>query len=482
MGKLKGVIRDSVSGAQVAAKVHVMNCGGDFVHPGNSILKVGSGDPFFYSDGKFEVHVPRGYVDIIVERGTEYEPLRQSFYIQASEAVELDLELRRWADLPAQHWYPGNTHIHYNELETWPEERLRLDPEVNDLSVTAVSVLQRGEIPYASNKFPIGFMTDYSTDHRQVDCGEESRHNSSHGAGYGHVMLLNIHNLIEPVSRGNLVSAFDPDYPPLCHACDDARTQGGIVIWCHNGRGMEVPVAAGLGKIDAFNLFDPSWKELEYDIWYRLLNCGIGLPASTGSDWYICSNNRVYVQTEEAFTYKSWLEGLRAGRTFITNGPALFMEVDGVQPGGRIEAPGGGGRKVVGQMEWHSFYPLDRIEWVQNGEVVHSRDLRGSGEQREGKWEVDVAIAGGGWVGARAYGAARDSFAQAVYAHTSPVYIGSGLPAGKVRDAAAFFARGIEESSELIGRFWRFTKDEQRQEVLHLFEEGKKVYTRLMET
>ena len=76
MARLKGTIRDTVSGAKVPAKVHVLNSGGRFVHPVDSILKVGPGDPFFYCDGDFEVVVPRGAVDIVVERGTEYTPLR----------------------------------------------------------------------------------------------------------------------------------------------------------------------------------------------------------------------------------------------------------------------------------------------------------------------------------------------------------------------------------------------------------------------
>ena len=38
-----------------------------------------------------------------------------------------------------------------------------------------------------------------------------------------------------------------------------SRRQGGIVVWCHNGRGMEAPVAAALGKLDGMNLFDPYW-------------------------------------------------------------------------------------------------------------------------------------------------------------------------------------------------------------------------------
>ena len=53
---------------------------------------------------------------------------------------------------------------------------------------------------------------------------------------------------------------------------------------------MEAPVAAALGKLDAFNLFDPFWMDPEYDLWYKLLNCGLRLPASTGTDWFVCSN------------------------------------------------------------------------------------------------------------------------------------------------------------------------------------------------
>ena len=258
MGTLHGVIRDSVSGEPVEAKVHVLTSSGNFVHPADSLLKVGPGDPFFYSAGEFTVDVPRGSTDIIVERGTEYEPLRKVVSAPQKGHVDVELQLKRWTDLPSQGWYPGNTHLHYSENEMQPDARLNLDPKVHDLSVTVVSILQRRELPYASNKYPIGFMTDYSTAHHLVDCGEENRHNYRRGGmAYGHIMLLRIRNVVEPVSRGDLVSDFDPDYPPLCYACDDAKRQGGIVLWCHNGIGMEAPVAAALGKLDAFNLFRP---------------------------------------------------------------------------------------------------------------------------------------------------------------------------------------------------------------------------------
>ena len=293
-------------------------------------------------------------------------------------------------------------------------------------------------------------------------------------------MFLGIRNLVEPVSRGDLVSDFDPDYPPICHACDDARRQGGMVLWCHNGNGMEAPVAAALGKLDAFNLFDPCWKDLEYDIWYRLLNCGIPLPASTGSDWFICSNNRVYVQTHEEFTYENWLQGLQAGQTFITNGPALFLSLDGKQPGGRIEAPGPVAR-LAGRIEWHSHYPLDRIELIHNGCVAQSQVPGTASARRHGEWEFDIQVESNGWVAVRTFGKARDSFAQPVYAHTSPVYIGTGLPAARAPEAAASFVRAIDHAIDCVSHNYRFARDEQREEVLHLFNEGRNVYADLSE-
>ena len=85
----------------------------------------------------------------------------------------------------------------------------------------------------------------------------------------------------------------------------------------------------------------------------------------------------------------------------------------------------------------------------------------------------------GGWR-CRAFGEARDSFAQPVYAHTSPVYVGTGLPTGKAAESATGFAREIERYSETIGRCGRFARDEQREEVLHLFAEGRAAYERLV--
>ena len=473
-----GSIIDRASGERVAARVQVLSSQGMFVQPSDAILKVGAGDPFFYADGVFEVVVPRGPVRVTVERGTEYVPATLDLEAPSHGTLAVDIELVRWTDLGDRGWHPGNTHIHYDEKETRPDERLRLDPRVEDLRMTAISILKRRDLTYATNKYPPGMLTEFSSGHHYVQCGEENRHNftASGPHGYGHVMLLNIRNVVEPVSRGVLVDAFDPDYPPLSYACDDAHRQGGVVIWCHNGQGMEAPVAAALGKLDAFNLFDPHWMDAEYDVYYQMLNAGIRLPASTGSDWFICNGNRVYAHTGGAFEYEDWLQALKQGRTFITNGPALSLTVQGGGPGDEIEARPG--ERLSTLAAWDSHYPVSRVEVLFNGRVVGGESFpHGS---KGGRLEADVPADSDGWIAARLRSDVRDSYHQPIFAHTSPVYVKTGTDSPERSEAARGFDASIERDLEWVRTRGKFYNDKQRREIADLFREGQGVYRAML--
>jgi len=474
---LVGSITDSVTGEQIPAKVQVVNAAGHFVHPDGAILKVGTGAPFFYSDGKFEVNVSRGWTQVTVERGTEYIPAKVAIDAPSRGAVAVDVVLKRWTDLGNNGWHPGNTHIHYDEKEERPDDRLWLDPRVEDLRMTAISILKRWDFDYASNKYPPGMLSEFSSAHHYVQSGEENRHNGVSGAtGYGHIMLLNIRNVVEPVSRGALIDAFDPDYPPLSYVCDDAHRQDGIVIWCHNGLGMEAPVAAALGKVDAFNLFDPHWTDLEYDIYYQMLNAGIRLPVSTGSDWFICSANRVYAQTGGQFDYDQWLAALKNGKTFITNGPELSLTVEDHSLGDEIHTSVGTGLGT--SVNWKSHYPVGRAEVLFNGSVVAQQSYpEGS---TVGQLNVDVVVPSDGWIAARLSSDSRDSYAQPIFAHTSPVYVKCGVDGPEKKAAALGFDKAIGQSLDWVGTKGKFYSDNQRKEIVDLFQQGREVYRSML--
>jgi hypothetical protein len=477
MGTLRGRIWDRETGRPLEARVSVLESSGYCRAPDGSIHKVGGGDPFFYADGSFEVDLRVGQADVTVERGTEYRTLRQSLDIPHDGVVDLDLPLERWIHLPSTGWYAGNTHVHYDEKETRALDRLRLDPRVEDLPVMIVSVLIRRELAYASNAFPIGRHPLSTPDHI-LDVGEESRHNSEPWTiGYGHIMLVNIRQIVEPISRGVLVDESAPDYPPLIDACDRAREQGGVVLWCHNLEGMEAPVAAVLGRLDGINLFDPYWKSPEYDVWYRLLNCGLRLPVSSGSDWFVCSANRVYVEVGSDFGYEQWLAGLQAGRTFVTNGPVLKLSVDGQAPSNDVLGLRSERGSVPVVVEWLSAEPVDRVEIVRDGQVVHvHQNVDGA---TCGRVAARIDCADAGWLAARCWARRRDSYGHALWAHTGVVYLRERPDFAAARAAAASFAEPIADARRWIGTRGRFDNAAQRDRLLQLYAEGAAEFERI---
>ncbi|MDA1280424.1 MAG: CehA/McbA family metallohydrolase [Chloroflexi bacterium] len=480
MPKITGEVRDASTGEVVQARVQVLAPNGANIAPVDAMWKVGSGEPFFYSDGQFSIETTRGYHRVLVERGTEFTPWVRTIEVDGTSDSIVDIQISRWADLPDRGWHPGNTHIHYDEKETNPDRRLAYDSRVEDLRMTAVSILKRWDLDYATNKYPPGVLNEFTDTHHHVQSGEETRHNHDPSnpfqIGYGHVMLLNIRNQVDPISRGHIVDQFDPDYPPLSYACDVANDQDGLVIWCHNGQGMEAPVAAALGKVHAMNLFDPFWTDIEYFNWYHMLNTGIKLPASTGSDWFLSSANRVYSQTNGGFEYESWLDGIRNGRTFITNGPALFLTVAGHDPGQTLEVEKGTLLHV--HARWDSHYSVDRVEIVVNGAVVARRDFpEGS---TSGHLEAELVAGVDGWIAVRLGSGSRDSFNQPIWAHTSPVYVtGTGTRSDASVDSAKHFADRIDEGIHWVKTKGRFYNDSQRKEVVDLFRQGQEWYRNL---
>ena len=501
MGILSGKIVDASTKQQIQVRVQVLPPHGEALAPEDALWKVGTGEPFFYSDGEFSLTVPRGRVQVVVERGTEYTPWRHTIELGESDTASLDIELQRWCEPASQGWHPGNTHLHYKfKKETVDvDRRLWYDSRCEDLRMTATSYVKRWDHTYESNKYPPGKLNEFTDDNHYVQHGEETRNNmgglrpdglrlttkststgvelgAHHTYGYGHLMLLNLRNVVKPGSRGLLVDSYDPDYPPLSYACDDAKQQGGIAIWAHNGHGLECPVASILGKVDAINLWDTYWEDLEYDVWYRLLNCGIRLPASTGSDWYLCSANRVYTKSQPKFEYESWLQALRDGKTFITNGPILGLNVDGSEIGDTVEVKPGS--SVTVNVKWESHYAVHNVEIVANGGVVHAENFpEGS---TNGSFEYQMPVNADGWIAARIGSNSRDSFAQTIWAHTSPVYVNAGgiAPPERIRDSA-IFVQHINDSLTWLESSARFYTDQQRKEVFDLFRQAQDLYRKL---
>ena len=98
---LRGRVWDRRRGVPLEARVQVMASTGELLAPDGALHKVGPGEPFFYADESgFEVDIPGGPTQIVVERGTEYTPLRLSVNATWTGVVDIEAPLERWIDLP----------------------------------------------------------------------------------------------------------------------------------------------------------------------------------------------------------------------------------------------------------------------------------------------------------------------------------------------------------------------------------------------
>src|SRR6185295_18410909 len=87
--------------------------------------------------------------------------------------------------------------------------------------------------------------------------------------------------------------------------------------------------------------------------------------------------DRVYVHVDGGLSYKGWIDGLKAGKSFVTNGPMLTFTADGKEPGAVLRT--GVKPKVRVKARARSRFPLAKAELVHNGKVIAAAKLTGDG-------------------------------------------------------------------------------------------------------
>jgi hypothetical protein len=137
------------------------------------------------------------------------------------------------------------------------------------------------------------------------------------------------------------------------------------------------------------------------------------------------------IPPDEPFTYDHWTKAVRAGRTFLSGGPMLYLTVNGAAIGDTINLPEGGGTLEV-EATVESIFPVHTLQIVQEGRVVaETSETNGA---RTLTLKTQVKAGNHSWLAARCggpnYSVVRhhDSWQRGVFAHTSPVYVAVGGP------------------------------------------------------
>lgn len=423
------------------------------------------------------IQVPRTKLKIEALRGLQSELTVQEVDLTDQETATVKVTLRQFYDAAARGLVAGNTHLHLNKMTLEEADRyLRVVPRADDLKLVFLSVLRRipDERDYISNLFVLnslaggGDLQRLSQNGVLFANGEEHRHNFGEGGeGYGHVMLLNLQRLIQPVSIGPGIMRAGTDGMPLRRGIQQARDDGATVIWCHNSFGLEDIPNWLAGLVHAQNIFDGGNRGGYEASYYRYLNIGLKVPFSTGTDWTVFDFSRVYVPVDGELTTKKWLDELRAGRSYITNGPFLELETERGGLGDTLKLPSPNQVTVVGRGIGRQNFGA--LELVYNGKVVHREAATKEGGYYFADMRHGLEIREPGWFALRIpSGVGKTELDGDLFAHTSPIYVQVGGKSIFRKDVAQGLIDDVEQGIKTIQEKGLFGTGADRDRVLKL--------------
>ncbi len=521
VGRLRATVLDE-TGRPTPARVTVHGPDGRGHTPRDGFHRVltPTETHYFRTTGDFEVEVPAGTVTIQVRKGLEYRPVTATVEVSPGDNPELSLQLDRLIDPRDFGWYSGDTHVHdlHQGRHGLTHADFFNDIASEDLRVAIALIHMDGTRLMGRWDDLTGRPHPLSTGEHVLQYAQEFR------GAFGHVGLAGIDRFITPLIGGAANTPFAAD---LLNAdyLDAAREMGGTGGFMHPFNGpvdtpervsvSEIPVDAALGAGDFYDVICFWYDELgNAEIYYRLLNAGFRLAATGGTDNFSDvwrdpgpGASRTYARFEaggedpggagggedpasgitaapggpprEALTVEPWLEAVRERRTFATNGPLLFLTVDGVAPGGEIRVPEGGGGERLVVVEAASITPLATVDIVVNGTVVEAFDAADRGERF--RVETRVRADEGGWIAARALGPpsplVADSYA---FAQTSPVWIVAGDREYRSEEDVRFLLAAAEGFRARVVARDRWTTDAARDHFLARVDAAIEVYRNLL--
>jgi len=507
--RLEARILDDATGQPLAARVAITNADGKFLEiEGDHAHVQYLGKRWCYVDGTFAVSIPASGADIEIRRGFETRPLSETILCDASgKIIQKEFRLRRWSNLGQKGYVNGDIHAH----QPIPKEAL-LQMRAEDLN--ALNLLHLAD---KDNDYPIsacfsGRLDTNSTPGSEIYVGQEIR-----DFQMGHLNLLNLTNLVGgyPDMGGGMEFWKMKPHWDLVPAMRAARAQNGIVFWAHicSLPGEQLPIGIALGLVDGVELItwsDPTqlpnhcepwdWSGMSQaefpvmramDLYYQFLNAGFRLPIGAGTDKFSeeipFGSNRVFARVNGETNYASWMATVKAGKSFVSNGPILDFEADGHGPGDVISFQGT--RQIKAKVTARSILPFNMLEIVCNGESVGRKVLstyRNPAVDGVYSMEIEttVELKRSGWLAARVIDnpdlrnpiLPRNA---SVFAHTSPVYF---LRDGrKVREEAsiAYLRKYVEGVIHWLGTKPEFVRDEDLINARREAEEALRYYRNL---
>jgi len=511
-----GTLTINTEGASVSSNVRIAitdEAGRSFA-PKNAWIQADDGydrneralERHYYHTGEgvdAKAEVPAGKYTVEVSQGPEVRPFRKIVEVKAGKVSEVDgtLELLDFNGGGEEHWVASDLHVHMNYGGTYRNNRERLIEQGESEGLEVIHELTVNK----EQRFPdIQFM------HFPPKNGQEEKslHESDvllvqgqefHTSYWGHRGLLGLRDhLLLPGYAGYPNTAAASLYPMNADVYDLAHLQGALVGAVHPFDAVpdpfakpaqkitdELPVDVALGKLDYMEIVGFSDHKSTATVWYKLLNLGFKLPAGGGTDATAdyaapirgqVGFDRAYVWTPTwPANLETWMDALKQGRTFATNGPLIEFKLGGKMVGSELkfDAPQAG---VPFTAKLRSIVPVEHLEVVCNGKVTQGLKLGGARDKADS--EGTIPLKESGWCVLRAWSdkaeyPVLDSY---TYATTSPVYVTIGGKRAYSREDAEYFKAWIDRTIEGTEKYPDWNSAAEKDLVMKRLREARAVY------
>lgn len=429
-GTLSISIRGRPGTEAIPARVHLSDAAGKPVKPPG----LPAWHDHFVSEGNLILDLPDGTYQWVVERGPEWRATNGTVVLAPQVPAKITVELSRLTDLSREGWWSGETHVHR------PTRDAELLLRAEDLHVAHFLTWWNQANPWAGQSLPQKLPVAFEGNRFYHPLGGEDERDG------GALLFMDLSAPL-PITGGKQY------FPSSLVYAKQARDLGAKWIDAEKPFWWDFPMWVAHGVVDTVGiahnhmnrggvLDNEAWGRARdrakypgpqgngrytQDIYSHLLNCGLRLPPSAGSASGVLPNpvgyNRAYVHVEGEFTYEKWREGLKAGRSFVSNGPLLRGRANGQLPGHVFRT--NGSLQILLEAKLNSRDPIAALELVRNGRVerVNPTSL--------------ITIHESGWFLVRAIADVTNTFR---FASTAPWYVElDGKPMTPRPESAQFF-------------------------------------------
>ncbi|WP_350247802.1 CehA/McbA family metallohydrolase (plasmid) [Rhodococcus sp. D-6] len=460
--------------------------------------------PYFYGD-EVEIDVPTSDLTVRVSRGPEYRTVSHSARPAAGEVLTMDLSLERIENDARRGWYSADLHVHLNfiggqicspadAMAAQAGEGLDL-MNVQAANAWGATVYEREAFEHYAGRQVEG------VDGRLLTWGYEYRNDM-----FGHFHTLMPEEPPAIYHTGHAGSDQPHDWPPNAVAAREAKEHAATVGYAHpvfwpisddvnpafEPHRARLPVArelvadAVLGLVDSVDIGQPAHIDGAEHLYHRLLGCGLKLAATAGTD-AILSHKRGWFQAnqpglyrcyaylgEDRLSVEAWREAMRAGRTFVTSGPWLELEVDGRMVGDTVDIAGPGKVRATVRCQGDD---VEYVSIVGPGGTLATVEV-GRGQELT-TLTADVHVAQPSWLAAVARGGTVQTWVgeqPQAYAHTSPVWVTfQGQAVANPQDAL-WCVDWLDKFEQLAREEGSFAEPKQLEDLVEILDQARYKY------